>query len=49
MELFDDRAIAAFNERLTELGYRFQFITIPGFHAITAPMFELAHNYVFEG
>jgi isocitrate lyase len=31
------------------MGYRFQFITLAGFHALNASMFELAHGYTREG
>ncbi len=31
------------------MGYRFQFITLAGFHALNASMFELAHGYAREG
>jgi len=31
------------------MGYRFQFITLAGFHALNAAMFELAHGYAEEG
>jgi isocitrate lyase len=31
------------------MGYRFQFITLAGFHALNASMFELARGYVEEG
>ena len=31
------------------MGYRFQFITLAGFHALNASMFELAHGYAEEG
>ena len=31
------------------MGYRFQFITLAGFHALNASMFELAHAYAEEG
>ena len=31
------------------LGYKFQFITLAGFHALNASMFELAHAYRREG
>ncbi len=44
----DDAAIASFQERLGELGYRFQFITLAGFHALNAAMFELARGYAQE-
>jgi isocitrate lyase len=45
----DDRQIAAFQDELGELGYRFQFITLAGFHALNAGMFELARGYRDEG
>jgi isocitrate lyase len=31
------------------MGYRFQFVTLAGFHALNASMFELAHAYTTEG
>jgi isocitrate lyase len=45
----DDKAIAAFQEQLGEMGYKFQFITLAGFHTLNASMFELAHGYSQEG
>jgi isocitrate/methylisocitrate lyase len=45
----DDEAISCFQERLGELGYRFQFITLAGFHALNESMFELARGYAEEG
>ncbi len=45
----DDRQIAAFQQDLGALGYRFQFITLAGFHALNAGMFELARTYAAEG
>src|SRR4051794_7479445 len=45
----DDRQIAAFQDQLGALGYRFQFITLAGFHALNAGMFELARGYRDEG
>jgi isocitrate lyase len=45
----DDRQIAAFQDELGGLGYRFQFITLAGFHALNAGMFELARGYRDEG
>jgi isocitrate lyase len=45
----DDEEIAGFQERLAELGYRFQFVTLAGFHALNQSMFELAHGYAAEG
>jgi isocitrate lyase len=45
----DDDGIASFQERLAEMGYRFQFVTLAGFHALNASMFELARGYKEEG
>src|SRR5207248_109972 len=44
----DDEQIASFQDQLAEWGYRFQFITLAGFHAVNAGMFELARGYVQE-
>ena len=41
----DDRTIADFQRALGKLGYRFQFITLAGFHALNHSMFELAYAY----
>ncbi len=45
----DDDAIARFQDELGALGYRFQFVTLAGFHALNASLFELAHGYGREG
>jgi isocitrate lyase len=45
----DDRTIASFQRELAEMGYRFQFVTLAGFHAVCASMFELAHGYAQDG
>jgi isocitrate lyase len=45
----DDETIARFQRELGELGYRFQFITLAGFHALNASMFELASGYAERG
>ncbi len=45
----DDEQIAGFQSELGELGYKFQFITLAGFHSLNAAMFELARGYVAEG
>jgi isocitrate lyase len=37
--------IATFQDDLIKLGYRFQFVTLAGFHALNASMFELARGY----
>jgi isocitrate/methylisocitrate lyase len=44
----DDDAIAGFQALLGEWGYRFQFITLAGFHSLNAGMFELARGYAQE-
>jgi isocitrate lyase len=44
----DDDTIAGFQARLGEWGYRFQFITLAGFHSLNAGMFELARGYAEE-
>ena len=41
----DDATIAKFQDSLAEMGYRFQFITLAGFHAINHGMFNLARGY----
>jgi isocitrate lyase len=45
----DDASIARFQKELSTMGYRFQFITLAGFHALNASMFELARGYADEG
>jgi isocitrate lyase len=45
----DDEEIASFQQRLAEAGYRFQFVTLAGFHSIAASMFTLAEGYAREG
>jgi len=37
--------IAAFQQKLAGMGYRFQFVTLAGFHALNLSIFELAHEY----
>ena len=41
--------IATFQKELGALGYKFQFVTLAGFHALNFSMFELAHAYAEEG
>jgi len=41
----DDETIARFQQQLGEWGYKFQFITLAGFHSLNAGMFELARGY----
>jgi isocitrate lyase len=45
----DDQTIARFQKELAAVGYRFQFITLAGFHSLNAAMFELASGYAAEG
>jgi isocitrate lyase len=44
----DDATIATFQKELAAMGYRFQFITLAGFHALNYSMFDLAHGYAWE-
>lgn len=44
-----DSQIATFQEELGEMGYKFQFITLAGFHALNASMFDLARKYRDQG
>ncbi len=41
----DDATVAKFQRELGAMGYKFQFITLAGFHALNYSMFELAHGY----
>ncbi|HZZ94952.1 MAG TPA: isocitrate lyase [Usitatibacter sp.] len=41
----DDATIARFQRELGAMGYKFQFITLAGFHALNYGMFDLAHGY----
>ncbi len=45
----DDATIAKFQRELGAMGYKFQFITLAGFHALNHSMFELAHGYAARG
>jgi isocitrate lyase len=42
-------AIARFQRELGAMGYKFQFVTLAGFHALNYSMFELAHGYRDRG
>ena len=44
-----DTEIAEFQDKLGELGYAFQFITLAGFHSLNHGMFHLAHGYARTG
>ena len=41
--------ISVFQQKLAGMGYRFQFVTLAGFHALNLSMFELAHEYSRTG
>jgi len=44
-----EEQIADFQTQLGTLGYKFQFVTLAGFHALNTSMFELAKEYAAEG
>jgi len=45
----DDATIAKFQRELGHMGYKFQFITLAGFHALNHSMFDLARGYAEDG
>ena len=45
----DDATIAKFQRELGAMGYKFQFVTLAGFHALNYGMFELARKYKDRG
>ena len=45
----DEETIAKFGKELAAIGYRFQFITLAGFHALNHSMFDLAKGFATEG
>lgn len=45
----DQRTTASFQEELGKMGYKFQFVTLAGFHALNYSMFELARQYKERG
>jgi len=45
----DDAGIARFQRELGAMGYKFQFVTLAGFHALNFAMFNLARDYAKEG
>ncbi|XP_031573245.1 uncharacterized protein LOC116307227 [Actinia tenebrosa] len=44
-----DEEIAVFQKELGKMGYRFQFVTLAGFHSLNHAMFKLAHDYKDNG
>jgi isocitrate lyase len=45
----DDATIAKFQQELARMGYKYQFVTLAGFHALNLSMFELARGYRLAG
>lgn len=45
----DEKTARTFQEKLGEMGYKFQFVTLAGFHTLNASMFDLAVRYKSEG
>jgi isocitrate lyase len=45
----DDPTIAAFQDRLNQMGYKFQFVTLAGFHSLNHSFFKLAHDFKARG
>jgi isocitrate lyase len=45
----DEATIARFQPELAKMGYKFQFVTLAGFHALNLSMFELARGYKMTG
>ena len=44
-----EQEISRFQEEIGDMGYRFQFVTLAGFHALNYSMFDLARNYKERG
>lgn len=45
----DSASIARFQRELAAMGYKFQFVTLAGFHSLNLSMFDLAQGYASEG
>ncbi len=45
----DEKALRTFQEQIAEMGYKFQFVTLAGFHTLNTSMFALARAYRDEG
>jgi isocitrate lyase len=48
-KFMDEKQMETFREDLAAMGYKFQFITLAGFHALNTAMFELSSDYVANG
>ena len=45
----DSKTIESFQEKLAEMGYKYQFVTLSGFHSLNHAMFKLAEDYKVRG
>lgn len=45
----DDATIAKFQQEIGKMGYKFQFVTLAGFHSLNHAMFELSTGYAKRG
>jgi len=45
----DEKTIASYQEQLGAMGYKFQFVTLAGFHSLNLATFRLAHDYSQRG
>jgi len=45
----DQESVRRFQKELGMMGYKFQFVTLAGFHSLSVSMFELARQYAVEG
>lgn len=48
-KFMDEKTMLTFREELAKMGYKFQFVTLAGFHALNSSMFELSKAYVDRG
>jgi len=48
-KFMDEKTMLTFREELAKMGYKFQFVTLAGFHALNSSMFELSKAYVERG
>lgn len=48
-KFMDVKAMETFREDIADMGYKFQFITLAGFHALNSSMFDLSKNYMARG
>ena len=49
MSKLDEASVAIFQRELGAMGYKFQFVTLAGFHTLNYAMFDLAREYAAEG